>query len=333
MNLIESSLLAVLPPKRKNTPSGWVSFDAPCCHNRGEGRDTKKRGGILINADGGFQYHCFNCGFKAGWSQGKLLSNNTKMLFKYLGMSQDDITRLNLYALKVREDQPSEIKKISLDLETKPLPDDTVSLTELLAETDPKLYDIQHELVNYLLDRGMNIDWYPWHYSFSPGYNDRIILPFYHQGRIVGYTGRKLRPGKPKYLTEGQPGYVFNLDSQTPDKKYIIVVEGQFDAIAVDGVAIMTNEPNPTQCQRIKSLNKEVIVVPDRDRPGSRMINSALEHNWSVSSPPWPQAIKDVADCVKQFGRLYTLQSIIHYRETNPLKVKLLQKKLENIHD
>ncbi len=333
MNLIESSLLAVLPPKRKNTPSGWISFDAPCCHNRGESRDTKKRGGVLISPTGGFQYHCFNCGFKAGWSQGKLLSTNTKTLFKYLGMPSDDISKLNLYALKLKEDQPAEVKQLSLDLEERDLPDQTVSLTELLADTNPELTEIQHKLVNYLIDRGMGIDWYPWHYSFSPGYNDRILLPFYYQERCVGYTGRKIGPGKPKYLSEAQPGYVFNIDRQTDNKKYIIVVEGQFDAIGIDGVAVMTNEPNPTQCQRINNLGKEVILVPDRDRPGSRMITAALEHNWSVSSPPWPDHIKDVADSVKTFGRLYTLQSIIHYRETAELKIKLLKKRLESIHD
>jgi microcin C transport system permease protein len=41
----------------------------------------------MTNPEGGFQYHCFNCGFKAGWSPGKLLSVNTKKLFGWMGLS------------------------------------------------------------------------------------------------------------------------------------------------------------------------------------------------------------------------------------------------------
>ena len=106
MNEIQDSLLALLPSKRKTTPSGWTSFDAVCCHQNGSSRDTRKRGGILTNPDGGFQYHCFNCNFKAGWSPGKLLSKNSKNLFKWVGMSDSDIGKLNLIALKVKDDQP-----------------------------------------------------------------------------------------------------------------------------------------------------------------------------------------------------------------------------------
>jgi len=332
VNDIQSALLASLPPKRKSTPSGWISFDAPCCHNRGEGRDSKKRGGVLVNEEG-FQYHCFNCGFKAGWTPGKLLSTNTKNLFVYLGLNQDDVHRLQMYALKLKDDQPREQKRLSLELHPIALPDNTISILELLENTEPELIAIQEQLVSYLISRGMNIDWYPWHYSFSPGYTDRIIIPFYHHGEIVGYTGRKMTPGKPKYLTDSQSGYVFNLDRQSSDRKYICVVEGQFDAIGIDGVAVMTNEINATQIQRIQSLGKEVILVPDRDRAGAKMINAAIDNGWSVSVPPWSDRCKDVADAVKLFGRLYTLQSIIYYRESNPLKIKLIKKRLENYNE
>ena len=81
MNPILDTLTLALPPRRKNTPSGWISFDAVCCSHRGESQDTKKRGGILLNEDS-FQYHCFNCGFKAGWSVGKLFTANTKSLMR-----------------------------------------------------------------------------------------------------------------------------------------------------------------------------------------------------------------------------------------------------------
>jgi hypothetical protein len=328
MNEIQAAFLALLPAKRKSTPSGWTSFDAVCCHHNGEKYDTRKRGGVMTNPEGGFQYHCFNCGFKAGWSPGKLLSVNTKKLFGWMGLSDSDIGKLNLVALKYKEDQPVVKKTVNFELTEKSLPDDCLPIDTWIAEgaQEPELFDV----IKYLVDeRKVGWDWYNWHWSAANGYRDRVIIPFYHDGKIVGYTGRKITSGKPKYLTDAQPSYVFNLDRQLNDRDYVIVVEGQFDAIAIDGVAIMSNEPNETQCSRINALNKNVIVVPDRDRPGAKLVGTALKNGWGVSLPAWEDDIKDVADAVKRYGRLYTLSTILHYHVDNEIKIQLLKKKLE----
>lgn len=332
MNELQSTIVALLPPQKKTTPSGWISFNAVCCSNRGQGRDNRSRGGILLSSDG-FQYHCFNCNFKAGWSPGKLISSNTKNLFKWFGMNETDIGKLGLYALKLKEDLPVETKELNFELKEYSLPELTLPVTQWLQQDLPSdiLSNIS-KIIDYVtVERGMNIDWYDWHYSHSQGYRDRVIIPFYHQSKIVGFTGRKITNGKPKYLTDSQPGYVFNLDSQI-QRKFVIVVEGQFDAIAIDGCAIMTNEPNNVQISRINALACEVIAVPDKDRAGSKLLNTALSQGWSASSPDWGNDVKDVADAVKQFGRVYTLYSILKYKESSQLKIKLLQKKLEKIH-
>ena len=329
MNEIQSTLLSLLPPKRKTTISGWNSFDAPCCHNRGETRDKHQRGGIRIDNDG-FVFHCFNCSFAAGWTPGKLLSKNTKDLFKWLGLNDLDIGKLNLLALKIKDDQPILKKVLSFELLERPLPADCLSIDTWIAEgcQDPELLDV----ISYLVDdRKVGWSWYNWHWSSAPGYRDRIIIPFYQDGKIVGYTGRKIKPGKPKYLTDSQSGYVFNIDRQDRDREFVIVVEGQFDAIAIDGVAIMTNDPNDAQVTRINSLGREVIVVPDKDKPGAKMVKSAIDNKWSASLPPWEDDIKDVADAVKKYGRLYVLTTILHYKVSGEINLHLLKKKLEAI--
>ena len=178
----------------------------------------------------------------------------------------------------------------------------------------------------------MTLDTYNWHWSAAPGFRDRVVIPFYHDGKVVGYTGRKIKSGKPKYLTDSQSGYVFNLDAQTYDRKFVIVIEGQFDAIAIDGVGIMTNEPNEAQIMRINSLGREVIVVPDKDRPGAKMIASAIKNGWSASLPPWGDDVKDIADAVKRYGRLYVLSTILHYKVSGEIKLNLLKKFLPLIH-
>jgi hypothetical protein len=280
----------------------------------------------------GFQYHCFNCNFKAGWTPGKLLSKNTKSLFSWLGVPDSELQKLALHALQLKEDQPVTKVEINLTLKEITLPEMTMSLVEWAKEDLPK--DVQEQLLaiyNYLLGRGMDIDWYNWSWSYAPGYRDRLLIPFYQDGKVVGYTGRKITDGKPKYLTHSQPGYVFNIDRQTVDRKYVLVMEGQFDAIAVDGCAISHNEPSDAQIMRLNSLGREVIVVPDRDKPGAKMIETAIEQGWTVSMPDWGDGIKDVADAVKKFGRVYTLFTILHYKETNEIKKQLLKKKLEHV--
>ena len=325
MNEIQSTLLALLPPNRKNTSGGWVSFNGVCCHHRGEKPDSRKRGGIKTDGEG-WTYHCFNCGFKAGWTPGKLLSGNTKSLFRWLGLSDLDVGKLGLVALKHQENMPRAEKVLNFTLNEIPLPEDSKLLTQWIAEGE----DVT-PMIEYILSRGMDIDWYDWMWSPAPGYKDRLLIPFYHDGKIVGYTGRKITDGKPKYLTESQSGYVFNLDRQHRDRQYVLALEGQFDAIAIDGVAIMTNEPNDAQVARLNALGKEVICVPDRDRPGAKMLKHAIANNWSVSLPPWGDDIKDVADAVKKYGRLYVLTTILHYRVSGEIKINLLKKKLESL--
>jgi len=331
MSVIDAELQVFLPPKRKQTPSGWISFNAVCCHHNGEKPDTRKRGGILMNPSGGFQYHCFNCGFKAGWTKGKLLSKNTKMLFGWLGMPETLISELTIDALREQESIPTVRKTVDLTLQERSLPEDSKSFDEWAKEncTDPDFVNA----VTYVLDRGFNLDWYNWMWTPAPGYKDRVLIPFYNEGKIVGYTGRKIKDGNPKYLTDGQGTYVFNIDRQTHDREFVLVVEGQFDAIAVDGVAIMTNEPNEAQVTRIAQLQKEVIVVPDRDKPGAKLIKAALENNWNVSLPDWGDDVKDCAEAVRKYGRLYTLLTIVKYKETNRLKIELLKKELERLDD
>jgi len=331
MNLIQATFLNFLPPKRKATPSGWISFNAPCCVHNGDSADKRQRGGVKTSGDEGFQYHCFNCGFKAGWMPGKLLSKNTKNLMRWMGVPDDDISKLSLEALKNKEELDKTPIPLNFGLEPRNLPENCLSIEKWIDEgcEDPDFL----EIIAYILDRGMKLDWYEWMWTPEAGYKDRVIIPFFHKNVVVGWTARKIREGKPKYLTTAQPGYVFNLDAQTEDRKYVIVVEGQFDAIAIDGVAIMHNEPNPTQISRISALGREVIIVPDNDKPGAKLISAAIDNHWSVSLPDWGPDVKDVADAVKKFGRIYTFLTILHYCETGETKIKLLKKQLENKHD
>ena len=73
-------------------------------------------------------------------------------------------------------------------------------------------------------------------------------------------------------------------------------------------------------------MNRQIIVVPDRDKPGEKLINQAIEFGWGVAFPEWQDDVDDVADAVLKYGRLFTMQSILKSTETNKLKIDLKRK-------
>ena len=184
-----------------------------------------------------------------------------------------------------------------------------------------------YKVFAYLQSRQLYFDDYNFHWSPLLGYRDRLIVPFYHNKQIVGYTARKITDGAPKYISDQQPGYVFNLDNQTYGRIYTVVVEGPFDAIAVEGVALLGSEIKDQQSLLINTLNTKVIIVPDRDDAGKHMVEQAIDLKWGVSMPVWDKDIKDVNEAVQKYGKIYTLHSIIASAEFNELKIKLGAKK------
>lgn len=326
---IADAIFSYLPAKRKNTPSGWIKFNAVCCASNGTSADTRQRGGMIRNSDG-VSYHCFNCGFKASYVSGRHLSRKMRQLLQWLNAPDDEINKLAIEALRIQEDTEYQ-SKISLPVfEEKSLPKGSKSFNEWstwLSLDDGSLEVPEGlDLALYYIDqRGIDLNDYPLYWSKEMP--ERVIIPFYYQGHIVGYTARKLTEGKPKYLSEQTPGYVFNLDrAEDNDSPYVLVVEGPMDAISVGGVALLGAEIMDKQAMLIKRLNKTPVLIPDRDKDGLRTIEQAIEQGWAVSFPNWHQDIKDCNDAVCKYGRLFTLYTIFDAIETQELKIRLRMK-------
>ena len=122
---------------------------------------------------------------------------------------------------------------------------------------------------------------------------------------------------------------MFGTDLQPTDWQHVIVVEGIFDALSIGGLAVMHNTISDAQTRLIRSLGKEITVVPDQDQAGLELIDRAVELGWAVSMPEWPLGVKDVNDAVIQMGRLGTLLTIMQSKETSRIKIELKRKHLE----
>ena len=306
--------------KKKQTPNGWLSFNAPCCHHNGENKDTKLRGGLMRSGDrGGIVYHCFNCGFKTGWAPGKVLNPRMRSLLGWLGASDDQINKIAFECLKIESEKGETIVK-PLTFTPRDMPDKSVKLTMDLISQDERVIPV----VEYLYGRGLTLE--DNEFYWSEKYPDRLIIPLTVEHKIVGYIARKCGTGNPKYITEHPPHVVFNLDKQGYDRKFVLVFEGSIDAMMLGGVAVLTNEISTEQAQQINRLDRQVIVVPDRDKAGETMIRHAIDLGWSVAFPNWHEDVKDAADAVLKYGRLATMISIIKSVETSALKIKLRMK-------
>ena len=327
MSIVSDTLTLYLPAKRKTTPSGWTSFNAPCCVHNNENADTRGRGGVIYEGDL-VSYHCFNCGFKASWQPGRNLSYKFKKLLEWLNAPDADITKLALDVM--RENEGVEVQKHRVEMPTfgtVHLPEGAEPLSKHQWAEAGQLDENIVKVFQYMLERNLRIDDTEYYWSPKLGYRDRIIIPFYYEGRIVGYTARTIGESKPKYLTDSQPGFVFNLDEQRPDKVFTILCEGPIDALHVEGCALTGSDIGDAQALLLNKLGKDIYVVPDRDKAGSKLVEQAIDRGWGVSLPDWDADINDISDCVARHGRLYTLYSIASAAETSPLKIRLKAKK------
>lgn len=344
--LIRDILTQNLPQKRKMTPSSWISFDAVCCVHNAESQDKRQRGGIRFDTDGSIQYNCFNCGFKARYWPNSRLTYKFRNLLKWLNITLDDIRRINLaittwkHQHGVQEYKPSDYEiKQKINFKEEQLPKGSIPFYELLDQKNPPLNFLK--CAEYLLSRGDvifdNYEYY-WTSKTQLDLNNRILIPFYYKDKLVGWTARyanKIVPNdKPRYFTEIQNNYLFNPVAITKgDRKFIIIVEGPFDAIAIDCVGALGNKINKTQIEWLNSSDRQKIVLPDREmfnpKKTKTLIDIAKKQNWYVSFPIWNQDVKDAADAVKQYGIIYTLKSILENRTKNSVKIEVERRRFK----
>jgi hypothetical protein len=279
----------------------------------------------------GVVYNCFNCKYTASWQPGRTLTEKFKTLCRWLGANDDEIKHLVFEALKTESlDYEPEHFVEKVKFTKKDLPEATMTIAEWI--NSAYLPDISEDIglvIDYIINRGFdplndNFCWSP-----APGFADRVIIPFKYDGVVVGNTARKVKEGRPKYLSDQHPFFVFNVDAQDPLNKYVFVCEGPFDALAVDGVALLTNEISQQQAHIINQLGKEVIVIPDQDQAGLMLIKQAIDYDWSVAFPNWSEDVKDCADAVKKYGKLFVIVDAIKTAQHGAIRLEMAKKTQE----
>lgn len=330
MTLVVDLFQQLLPNRTKISPSGWTSFNAPCCGHRGHSSDTRKRGGVRF--DHGIVYNCFNCKFTASWQPGRPISGKLRSLLKWMGANDSEINKIIFEALKTESEEYKETEHQGrVQFEPKELPEGSLTLVEWMNATiEPDLEEQLLAVVQYVINRGYDPLSELFYWSPLNGFESRVIIPFKYHGKVVGYTARKVNGGKPKYLSDQHPHFVFNVDAQKDSRQYLFVCEGPFDALAVDGVALLTNGIADQQARIINSLGKKVIVIPDQDKAGLELFDRAAELGWAIASPTWEDDVKDSADAVERYGKLFVIVDAIKTASDGEIKIRVARNKLEH---
>lgn len=313
-------LLDNLPLRATRTSSGWHTFNCPMCS------DKRKRAGV-ITSGAKISFNCFNCKYTTGWSPNPYIGQKFKDLAIRLGASESAIHGVQVELMRCQEElEGLETEGYVYNLskfETVELPDDVQMIEDL---------PVDHDVRQYARQRGLEGIYPLLYFPNDPLYSKRLVVPFTFNGEVIGWTGRHIAPpdkATPKYLHKMPPGYVFNIDRfADSDREIVIVVEGVFDAIGIDGIAVMGNHVTPEQAHLIERLGKRVILCPDRDKAGKELIDEALALDWEVSFPPWHKDVKDAADAVAKYGRLLTVASIIKHATDNKIKAQVKAKML-----
>ncbi len=324
----------------KRGSKGFMQINCPMCVSMGTSQDTRRRCGIKYEGDQ-IGINCFNCGFKTKYIVGEQLPKKMQNFMDHLGVSESEINKVQYWAwIYYKNTHKQEIYNKPIFrkpiYEKKDFEDESKTISFWLNE---KLdYPKFIRAANYVSGRSHSAN--PDDIYWSPKFEDYIMIPCKFNGNMVGWTARATDDEiKPKYSNTFIPkDFIFNCDVMTKsDRKYLIIVEGIFDAIAIDGVSLMTGAKiTDYQIQWLNNCPLTKIVVPHKDDTGKRLIKAALDNNWYLSLPSistgngnrWHSDIKDVDEAVKKYGKLWTLHSILKHITNNKIIIENISQKI-----
>ena len=307
--------------KLPNHPSGtgWYPLLCKVCNDHGR---KGPRGGFRFD-DNKVAYHCFNCGHSTVFDPETHKSMPEKMVqvLTEFHVPEDEWKAVLFANLNKRDEfgntqvQVGNSPIISVEPAVISLP----SHFYPLADAGPNDNWAQLARAYLEVDRGVD----PASYGFMLSHPNqdpnidrwfkRVIIPIYKENQLIFYVGRDLTDKQQlKYLS---PSYskekvLFGYDQlfiQTDDPLYI--VEGWFDAWAINGIAILGNEISDAHATWLNRSQRRKVYIPDRLGDGWLGAERALELGWDVSTPEIGDC-KDMSAAVMKYGKMYVIKSI-----------------------
>ncbi len=319
---IIKSHIHLKPPSNK----GWQAVRCHVCNDH-----TRKglRGAFKFES-GIVNYKCWNCNHASRYDPevNEYYSKNMITTLDAFGIPENEYKEIIINTpawingpknKDTTREQPKSIEPTILEIpkffyylkDAKPSDD----LAELAIDY-LQSRDIDHTKYPYMLARETT-DWklHKW--------LGRVIIPIYKNNKLVYYIGRALYDAVKKYETPAisKENILYGFDKifDYQDKTPLLVVEGYFDAVAIDGIGLLGNIITEGQRQWLNRSPREKIYIPDRFGNGMRAANQALDNGWSISTPDIGSDPKDMDDAVKKYGKLYIMKTILEHKADGEL--------------
>jgi hypothetical protein len=277
---------------------GWNTVKCACCH------DYKVRGGFVFDNES-IGYHCFNCGIKSKYYKDSNVSKTFHEVLSAFGVPDDAILKINFSTfgnkkqITIKKEEINKIIELPNPAYFKKIADDDWSLiAREYLEHSRGIADYSKFLI--CNDKKIK-NWY-----------GRLIIPFYREGKLVYYQGRSLIGDNIRYMNAvtGDTVVLYNYDEinrLTTD--ILFVVEGVFDAIPLNGVAILGNDLSDKKVNIINQSKRRKVYIPDKTG-GMKAALSAISAGWEISVPDIGNC-KDINEAIMKYGILYTNKSIM----------------------
>lgn len=297
---------------RKNS-RGWYPVLCKVCNDHGK---KGKRAGFHFEGTK-VGYNCFNCGHAAVYdpTEHKSMTKDMKTVLEAFGVPKEEWQKVLLSAMA----SPLGKERTS-QTHIRQTPEEIAFPTFFYRLTNDPNDDWAQAAIEHLAEkRKMSWENYPFYLSrltddpHSKQWYGRLIIPVFYKDKIIFYQGRDLSGQRSrKYMSPESPrdnvlfGYE-NIEKDTEAPLY--VVEGFFDAVPIEGVAVFGPKITPQQLSWLKDTRRPKVVIPDRFGDGIRLAEQAIELGWAVSTPDIGQC-KDISDAIVKYGLLYTLRTI-----------------------
>ena len=298
------------------------------CAVCGDGSRTKgPRGGWKFEGENA-RYNCFNCGIAGAFTPENeiFMSRDMKTIFESFGIPKKEYGKI-LYRLRKNLDGDAPIKPKERKESIEELVGEGISMPDYLVELEKaKNTNLGKAAIRLLEEKSIHYQDYPFFISFGKTESkdqqekinakimqERLIIPIYYRNKLLLLQGRRLENnGKKKYINIGNvASTIYGLDRLNEDHKYVFVTEGFFDAYHLNGVAIITNKLTSPKLKMLHSLEKDKIIVPDRNEDINTMLAKGIDEGWGFSAPKELKSCKDVTEAIQKYGKIYTTYMIM----------------------
>lgn len=300
--------------------------------------DYTDRGGFKFDGNE-IGYNCFNCGVGAKYTEhsGKM-GKNFREVLKAFGIPNDEINKelgKSFLSQKASEKEVISLSDVTKSQEKKIhliTPEIELPPSFKLIGSTSEHFDTQEAIVSYLLARKIDVTKYKFYFSTSPKQRSFVFIPFFRNGKLIFWQGRNILPNcskKDRYDNCSSPkeNIIFNFDElYRSEDTPLFVTEGVFDAMPINGIAIIGSKLNDAKIEALRRSKRRKIFVIDKDKNGAMVAEKALTNKWEITFAP--QFTEDVNKSIIQYGYTWTIHQLFKNIPKNEfearLKVKLL---------